>query len=55
MSSNPPMEPPIVILNGSANPDTMKLKAGNIYRLRLINISAINSDLQATYYLMAVL
>jgi manganese oxidase len=48
MSSSPPLEPPVAILNGSANPDTMKLKAGTIYRLRLINISAINSDLQAS-------
>jgi manganese oxidase len=48
MSSRPPMEPPVAILNGSANPDTMRLKAGTIYRLRLINISAINSDLQAS-------
>jgi len=46
MSSRPPLEPPVAMLNGSSKPDTMKLKTGKIYRFRLINITALNPELR---------
>jgi FtsP/CotA-like multicopper oxidase with cupredoxin domain len=45
MSSAPPLEPPVAMLNGSLNPDAMRLKAGMVYRFRLINITALNPRL----------
>jgi FtsP/CotA-like multicopper oxidase with cupredoxin domain len=42
--ANPPDDAPIFI-NGTARPDTMKMKVGIKYKLRLINITAIDPDM----------
>lgn len=51
MSSAPPMEPPVAMLNGSSNPDTMRLKINTTYRFRLINITALNPGLAVSLLL----
>jgi manganese oxidase len=48
MGSAPPLEPPLVMLNGKSKPDTMHLIRGTSYRLRLINITALNPDLEVS-------
>lgn len=45
ISSTPPLEPPVAMLNGTSKTDTMHLKVGRMYRFRLINITALNPDL----------
>ena len=42
IGSGPVLEPPVVWLNGTDKPDTMHLKWGKKYRLRLINITALS-------------
>jgi manganese oxidase len=48
MSSSPPLEPPVSMLNGKSKPDTMHLKVGTTYRFRLINITALNPDIEVS-------
>jgi FtsP/CotA-like multicopper oxidase with cupredoxin domain len=48
MSSTPPLEPPVAMLNGKRKPETMHLRVGFTYRLRLINITALNPDLEVS-------
>jgi manganese oxidase len=48
MSSTPPLEPPVSMLNGKSKPDTMHLKVGITYRFRLINITALNPDIEVS-------
>lgn len=49
ISSAPPLEPPVAMLNGTLKTETMQLKVGRMYRFRLINITALNPDIVVNF------
>jgi len=44
-----PLDDAPILINGTAKPDTMKMRAGTKYKLRLINITAMDPDMVVSF------
>jgi hypothetical protein len=44
-----PLDDAPIFINGTARPDTMKMKVGTKYKLRLVNITAVDPDMVVSF------